>query len=484
MRRILFWIFLILWIVAACYAAYWVVMHPGDLSVDWLGWRFEAPMKKMLIGVLLLVVLSALLWQLARFFMRSPRQFAQARADRRRRKAYRALTQGMVAVAAGDAVEAQRQARLAGHLLDDPPLTLLLEAQAAQLGGDEQAAARYFRAMRDRPEAAFLGLRGLLMQALKSGRDGEALGLARQAVQERPQTSWAVSTLLDLELKSGAWKEAEATLRRAEKLKVLDAAAAKRTRAILLTELARNDSDPDGAIGRLRDAVKLAPDLVPARALLGTMLARSGRAREGSKVIEQGWAAEPHAELAAAYAQIDPAEEPLARVRRFERLASFNPAHLESQLAIAGANLAASLWGAARGELDKALAQAGGELGASQRLARLMAHLEESEGTNPAAARRWLIAAASAPSDPAWTCEHCGTIAVAWSARCGHCHRFDSLEWRATSRPVPPALEGALPTTPALAAPVAAIRKTETALAESETPVDDSTPVDAARRVN
>src|ERR687888_327363 len=69
----------------------------------------------------------------------------------------------------GDAVEAQRQAKQAGDLLNDPPLTLLLEAQAAQLGGDEKAATRYFRAMLDHPEASFLGLRGLLMQSLKTG---------------------------------------------------------------------------------------------------------------------------------------------------------------------------------------------------------------------------------------------------------------------------------------------------------------------------
>ena len=230
----------------------------------------------------------------------------------------------MVAVAAGDAVEAQRQAKLAGNLLNDPPLTLLLEAQAAQLGGDEKAATRYFRAMIEHPEASFLGLRGLLMQALKAGNDSEALRLARQAVTERPRTSWAVSTLLDLELRSGDWPQAEATLKRAEKLKVVESADAKRTRAVLLAEQARTSGDLDAAVARLREAVKLAPDLVPARALLAIDLARAGRGREAARTIEHGWVSSPHAELAAAYAQLDPAEEALARARRFERLAGLN----------------------------------------------------------------------------------------------------------------------------------------------------------------
>jgi HemY protein len=229
--------------------------------------------------------------------------------------------------------------------------------------------------------------------------------------------------------------------------------------------------------------------------LLATALTRAGRGREAARLIEQGWTATPHAELAAAYAQIDPAEDALARARRFERLAGLNPADPESRIALAGAHLAAGLWGPARTELDKALAEAGGETAASQRLARLLAHLEEGEGADPAAARRWLIAAASAPADPAWTCDKCGTIATTWTARCGHCHQFDSLVWRATPRPTPPALDGGLPAVPALAAPAAAATPsaavaepaeptTAASAAAAPRPAADAAPVDAARLVN
>jgi HemY protein len=500
MRRIAFAFLLLLlfaWIGVVSYVAYLIAQRPGDVSVVWLGYHADIPMWMVLAGLVAVAVGAALLWQFTRFILRSPGKVGQARRDRRRRKAYRALTQGMVAVAAGDAVEAQRQAKLAGNLLNDPPLTLLLEAQAAQLAGDEKAATRYFRAMLEHPEASFLGLRGLLMQSLKAGNDGEALRLARQAVTERPRTAWAVSTLLDLELRSGDWPQAEATLKRAEKLKVVESADAKRKRAVLLAEQARTSSDLDAAIARLREAVKLAPDLVAARALLATDLARSGRGREAARIIEQGWVSAPHAELAAAYAQLDPAEDALARARRFERLAGLNPNHLESQIALAGASLAAGLWGPARAELEKALAQtggqAGGEAAASQRLARLWAHLEEGEGSDPAAARRWLIAAAAAPADPAWTCERCGTIAAGWAARCQHCRQFDTLVWRATPRPAALAFDGSLPTMPALAPPAAAAgqpsggapaAEPEGAERAGASPEPPAAPVDAARLVN
>src|SRR5215470_639499 len=188
------------------------------------------------------------------------------------------------------------------------------------------------------------------------------------------------------------------------------------------------------------------------------------------------------------------AEDALARARRFERLAGLNPTHFESQIALAGASLAAGLWGPARTELERALAEVGGEASAPQRLARLWAHLEEGEGSDPAAARRWLIAAASGPADPAWTCERCGTIAAAWAARCQHCRQFDTLVWRSTPRPTALALDGGLPTVPALAppdadtapsaatsAPSAEPEGTGRAAPQSEPP---AAPVDAARLVN
>jgi len=104
------------------------------------------------------------------------------------------------------------QAKLAGNLLNDPPLTLLLEAQAAQLGGDEKAATRYFApcsasgGIVPRPaRPAHAGAQGRQRQR---GPAAGAPGGDRAATDEL-----AASTLLDLELRSGDWPQAEATLK-------------------------------------------------------------------------------------------------------------------------------------------------------------------------------------------------------------------------------------------------------------------------------
>src|SRR6185503_2820174 len=142
--------------------------------------------------------------------------------------------------------------------------TLLLAAQAAQLEGDETAARRYFEEMLKRPETAFLGVRGLLMQAMRTGDTTAALRWAARAHAERPEAAWATATLLDLQLQSGAWEAAERTLREAQRVKAIGSDEANRKRAVLLSEAALRSEDRTGqALPSAREAVKLAPDFLP-----------------------------------------------------------------------------------------------------------------------------------------------------------------------------------------------------------------------------
>lgn len=433
MRRSLLFFIKVAVLIAA---AVWLAERPGDATIVWQGREIHMQVGILLAALVGAGVVIALLWELWRLLARSPRQAARSRAESRRRKGYRALTQGMAAVAAGDAEEARRQSGRAAVLLNEPPLTLLLAAQAAQLNGDELAARKYFTAMLDRPETRFLGLRGLLTQALKNGDEQAALGYAGRAHRERPDAAWPTTTLLELQLKAGDWAGAEATIKEAVRQKSLDAARARRTRAVILAEEARlavaaGAGSPD-AVPKALEAVKLAPDLVPARALLAALLTRAGSEKQAARVIEQGWAAAPHPALAVAFAALRPDEEPMARARRFEALAALNPQHRESHLALAEAAMPAGLWGEARRHLAK-VQDAEGEA-PTARLCRLMAALEEAEHGDAATARRWLIGAAAATPDPAWTCSNCGSQNTEWQARCPRCGAFDRLAWQAPPR--------------------------------------------------
>ncbi len=338
----------------------------------------------------------------------------------------------MVAVAAGDAPEARRWARKADVLLDDPPLTMLLSAQAAQLGGEEAAARRYFESMLNHADTAFLGVRGLLMQAIKAGDKIEALQLAERAYKLRPTTGWVVDQLFQLQVEAGLWGEANQTVRAAIRQKAMRAPDARRRRAAVLLEHSRSaeaEGDGDAAMSRAREAHDLDPTLIPATVTLARLHKARGRAARGAKLIEEAWARQPNPELAAAYGEALEETDSLARVKRFQRLFSFRPDHPESHVALAAAALEAELWGEARKHLGNA---AGGA--PTARICRMMAELEESEHGNTSAAREWLARATTAAADEAWVCKDCGAVAGAWSGLCGNCSAFDSLAWQAPPR--------------------------------------------------
>ncbi|MCK6449851.1 MAG: heme biosynthesis protein HemY [Alphaproteobacteria bacterium] len=459
--------------LAVAVGAVWLSDTPGRVSIVWLGYRIDTSAAVLTGAVVVVVVVGALVYRLLRFLRRAPGEFWLSRQVARRARGYRALTQGMVAVAAGDPDEAQRQARRADALLNEPPLTLLLSAQAAQLNGDEQAAKRFFSQMLERPETAFLGVRGLLRQALDRGDKGEALQLTQRANQIRPEAPWVQTTLLELQAAAGQWEPALETLRRTAKLKLIDTATVARRRAAILVErarLAEAAGSPDEALALASEAHKAAPEFVPATAAAINRLGAVGKTRRAVNLAIDAWSRAPHPDIAHAFIAIFAKEDPLQRLRQVERLAAAKPDHPESRLALAEAALAAQLWGEARRHLDSLL----GTPEPPARACRLMAEIVKSEHGDLVAAESWRARADQAAPDACWVCDKCGAQAQRWSANCGHCGAFDSLSHRAPTRiAVLPPMGGAIAT--------AAPRTTEGAPeAELAIPAIEAKPATAA----
>jgi HemY protein len=419
-----------------------IAEQAGTVSITWQGWAIDTSVPVLAGATLLLGLLIAISFMLLRAILGSPRAIRRARRERRRRLGYRALTQGMVAVAAGDPEEANKLARRADTLLAEPPLTLLLSAQAAQLAGDESAATRYFTAMLERAETEFLGLRGLLMQAMKSGDDAAALRLAERAKALRPKTPWVLTHLAELQARAGQWIAAEGTLIEAERRKVLSKEAAQHRHAVTLYEQSRAAD----AAGRAGEAMRLAakahakePGFAPAAHRYAKMLMERGALRRARRVLAAAWALAPHPMLAEVWRNLPAGESAVQRLKHMERLAAQNIEHEESRIAMARAALEARLWGEARRYLEP-LVKDRAEI--PPRICRLMADLEDSEGEDQRGGRAWLARAATTPAlDPAWVCEECGAETPTFSATCPSCRAFATLQWHAAGRaPAPAAL--------------------------------------------
>lgn len=425
MLRVLGYVFVLA--ILAVLAA-WLADSPGNVSLEWRGWRIDTSFAVLAAAVAILSGAVAVVYRFWLFLRRVPGRVAGSRRDIRQRRGYLALTRGMVAVAAGDSAEARKQARRADGLLEDPPLTMLLSAQASQLAGDEGAAGKFFGAMLAKPETEFLGVRGLLTQALKTGNRKSALELAERAFRLRPKSDWVANNLFDLQVRESAWADARTTLEKSTRNKLVSAKdAAHRSVALdyrLAVEAAAT-GDSAAKLKLLKAANDRDPGFVPAAAGLAEENLRLGRRGRAAVIIERAWSVNPHPDLTAPYWRARGADSALDRVKTAERLAKANPDHAESHLTVAEMSLEAKLWGEARHHLGIA----GGDH-PSARVCRLMAELEESERNDAEGARDWLMRASLADPDPAWVCGECGNSLSEWEILCGNCHAFASFTWR------------------------------------------------------
>ena len=436
-------------------AAVFFADRPGRVEILWQGWQVETSVAVLAAAAILAALVAGLLFSVLSLIVDAPRRLLRLRRERRRRTGYRALAQGMVAVAAGDPQEARRYAKRADLLLADPPLTLLLSAQAAQLDGDEDAARKFFTAMLERPETEFLGLRGLLNQALRTGDRSSALRLAARATALRPGTRWAVQSRFDLETRERRWAAARETLAQAAKRRLVPAEQARHHRGVILYELscaALTNGDQRRATTLAAEARALTEDLAPLAVHYARLLLRVRRTGRAERVIERAWRTAPHPDLAQVYGEIHGDLAPLARVKTFERLAAQNPAARESHLTLAEAALDARLWGEARRHLNDAQAT-----GTTPRLCRLMARLEEAEHGELGPVREWLDRGVGARPDPRYVCATCNKESLDWRSLCPRCGAFDTLSWR---NPLWAAPDGDFPiaaepqATPELASPL------------------------------
>jgi HemY protein len=406
--------------------------RPGHVEIVWQGWQIDTSVGVLIGAVALVVLVVSLLVLLAAALRRVPGNLRRRRAARRHRSGQMALTRGVVALAAGQPSEARLAAGRAATLLDGAPMALLLEAEAATRQGDTAAARGAYTTLLEHSETAFLGLRGLIGQALRADDDATARDLAERARKLRPDAVWLVDTLLVLTARVGDWGAARKAIDSAARRRVLPAERARHHRGVVLYEMslqAERRGDPRGAATLAAKAQALAADLAAPAAHNARLLVALGRQRAAAKAIERAWRTAPHPSLACLYLDLRPDAAPLARVAALQRLAAQNPEASESHLAIAEAALAAQLWGEARRHLALAIAAAAPR-GPPRRLCRLMARLEENEAGNIAAARDWLDRAVGAPSDPCYVCARCGGQSWEWQALCRECGGFDTLLWQ------------------------------------------------------
>ncbi|RWR47312.1 tetratricopeptide repeat protein [Sinirhodobacter ferrireducens] len=398
-----------------------------------------------------LVVVLAVLWLVMKLvgllvaflrFLNGDETAVSRYFDRNReRKGYRALAEGMLAVASGEGRLALTKATKAQRLLQRPELTNLLAAQAAEVAGDRVKATRAYKKLLEDDRTRFVGIRGLMRQKLAEGDTETALKLAQKAYALKPAHEEVQDTLLKLQAEKGDWKGAREVLSAKRAQGQLPKDVHRRRDAVMALQEAKGVLE-EGATVEAREAAIAAnresPDLIPAAVMAARAYIEAGSPKNAARVLQKAWEAQPHPDLAAAYAEIAPDETPADRLRRFEKLLSLRPDHEETRLLRAELLIAAEDFPAARRAL--------GDLVTTHPTARvltIMAAIERGEGAEDAVVRGWLTRALTAPRGPQWCCDKCQNIQAEWTPICDNCGGFDTLSWREPAQAEMPLPHGA-----------------------------------------
>ncbi len=395
-------------VVALGLAFAWLADRPGSVTIRWLGREIE---MSVVVGVaVLLVSLLALLflWNLLRQVWRSPRATREFWRFRKHRKGYEALSKGIIAAGAGDALSAARHAATAGNALSDEPLVNVLAAQAAQLKGDKENVRRIFAEMANSPDTEVFGLRGLFSEARAAGDLVAALQHAEKALSLNPRLPWASAAVLQVQTARKSWEAAALTLDQQGKSGLLEKPIAKTRRAALLTAeaLRLEGSNADKAFDLASKAHELDPGLVPAAAVVARILIARDSSRKAMKLLRACFEKSPHPDLADLMAVSHGAEDAEARFERVRDGVGDASENLEAAVALARAAIAAQRFDVARAGLANHILDR-----PQARVCALMAQIEDAM-QDKGRTREWLARAIHATRDPLWVSD--GVASTRW----------------------------------------------------------------------
>ena len=323
-------LFLVLIALAASGAA-WVADQSGDVTLSWGGLRIA----------ILAAGIGAVAWHdhrrgdagldpIARALAHCRNESGAAGASVVSRGAAMPSPKGCSRSAMAIPLPPARMPMSRAAMPRDDPLALLLHAQSAQLDGDRDGARRAFHAMAEREDTRLLGLRGLFIEAQRADDPVAAVMIAEEALKLAPASTWASQAVLGFRCARGDWSGALTILDNNLDSGLIDKPALRRQRGVLLTAraLELENIDRDRSRDTVMEAIKLAPTLVPAAVLASKYQSEAHQVRRSMRIVEAAWLAQPHPDLADAYAHVRLGDSARQRLVRVETLAAKVPGHL------------------------------------------------------------------------------------------------------------------------------------------------------------
>lgn len=406
----------------------WVLKQPGQVKIVWLNYEVETSAAFLIFVFCLGLYVCLWIYKSSRFIFDGPRLWRLKQQIARLQRGQNLITKGLAAIAGGDGLAGGEMAVSARKLLGETPLTLLLQAQAAQLAGDKSLARQIYFRLIHMPEGATLGYRGLIISALKEENLPEAENYISKLNQIDPELPWLGLIRFELSVKRKNWLAADEALADIAVSRSMETGKHRQYRAVVLTALAQvacNAGNYAKARQLAEKATRLHPNWLPAQLVLLEAFSLNKDKRAFLRHLEKFWAVNPHPQFAEFLSHVPGYENPLEQYKLLGKYSGPHSEKPETKQLLAEAALKADLWGAAR-KLLLELVAAGQ---ANQAVFKILASLEKRETNDFSAATAWLAKAASATPNMRWLCTNCGAESLHWHGACPTCHSFNSIIW-------------------------------------------------------
>lgn len=419
---------LFLGFIAICLLAYGAALvanNPGTVTIDLGGVRFYSDFARLSLLVVSLALFTGFIVWFVGWLKRDMPILGSNKVIKRQARGLKILNQSLVALSAGDHKLAGRLIGQAEVLLPPQPMVHLIAAEAAKRTGNHTEAAKRYAALEASTDGRLLGLRGLLTEARRTGRESEALRLARLAFTENRKSPWVLKTLFSLEVAAGNWTEADTALNKVLKEGLIDKESGARHHGALAYAEATESNlkgDRDKARKGFKKALTLRPGFSPATVALARLELSENNKRKAEKIITGAWEADPHPALAKLFKELDINEAHRDWLKRVRTLIAKKPEHPQSMLLLTDALMDAGEYEAAKPVLEKLVRETPTRAAWQYRLA--LAHaLKENPDPIEAALEH-------ADEGALWQCHDCGHKPRNWSPLCSNCDAFDTTDWK------------------------------------------------------
>jgi len=409
-----------------CALAVFLTLYPGNVALRWMGYQVEMPIAILFTIFFAFTAVCILLHHIWKKIWGIPQRYYQFLQKRRQNRGEKLLLESLTAIAAQQPEEAQSSIELARVLLPDHPLTVFIAAQSAHMLKDSVKAAGYFEKMLLDSNLSFLGLRGLILLAKEQQDWVKVNHFLKQALALRPDSPWVHQEVLRNQIYLVKAGQDKAITTNAI-VRLLPKQDSNKHQAIMLWLQAERNREDLPAFRKLcQKAHDLSPDFMVVSLNLAQSWIQSNHHSKAQRVLESGYKANPHRDLAQLWLVMFDDLSPVDQYKHLEKLTNLAPSHPETWWVMAEAALKAKLWGQARSYLNTILAY-----GENQSVCRLMAEIEEGEyPESKATIHGWWARASMAPKQEGWFCGDCSKVSEKWHSVCHHCGATEQIEWR------------------------------------------------------